>query len=103
MSVTLCFSSLTERQMRAVLLAHHHEHRISEQPVSSATRYAEAYDSMGATGCIVRVEGPHAYTVVTMPLRPASAAIVAAAADDPDSVLLPHRERQAPPGLQSFP
>lgn len=73
-SVTLNLSSLNERELRAVLVAHHHAHQIDTQPRCIATSYA-AEQNGGKVGCVVRVAG-NAYEVTTMPLLPSSAAEV---------------------------
>lgn len=81
-SITLSFSSLNERQMRRVLLAHKHVHEHKHQPISLSTTYATENDNRGIVGCVVRIDGT-GYRVTTMPLEPAAAAIVAASVDQP--------------------
>jgi hypothetical protein len=71
MSVTLRFSSLSESELRAVLLAHHHEYTQDQLPSVMAS-YARDHDA-GNVGPLVRVEGPSAYTVTTLPLTAESA------------------------------
>lgn len=79
-SVTLRITGLNERQLRDVLVAHHLEHKNISQPQHIATSYARQHDA-GLVGAIVRVEGPECYTVLTMPLSPESASLVADAVD----------------------
>jgi hypothetical protein len=79
-SVTLNLSSLNERELRAVLVAHYQQHHRNPQPTSLATTHAAEHNG-GRVGCIVRVAGS-AYEVTTLPLTPASAEAVMQALTD---------------------
>lgn len=79
-SVTLTMHSLSLPELRAALVAHNHEHDTDDQPVNSATTYIREHDR--AIGAFVRVEGPECFSMTTLPLTAASAALVARAVVD---------------------
>ena len=76
-TVTIQFSSVTEPELRKILLAHKTEFEVGTQPRNVESSYIREHDRV--VGCFVRVEGPECFTVTTLPLTPASAALVASA------------------------
>lgn len=71
-SVTVRFGSLTEAEMRVVVMAHRVEYDQHDQPESVMASYAREHDG-GSVGPIIRLDGPSHYTVITLPLTADSA------------------------------